>query len=62
MMGFGSFVFYAGAVLFPKTVIKGHYTIMELAFIAVSWLSWCILDADLLSFAFPLPLYFFFFS
>lgn len=28
------FVFYAGAVLFPKTLIKGHYTIMELALVA----------------------------
>lgn len=28
------FVFYAGAVLFPKTLIKGHYTITGLALVA----------------------------
>lgn len=33
------FVFYARAVSFPKTLIKGHYIITELAWVAVSQLS-----------------------
>lgn len=34
------FVFYARTVLFPQTLIKGHYTITGLALVMVPQLGW----------------------
>ena len=59
------FVFYAGAVLFPKTLIKGHYIITELALVAVSQLSRCALGTVrflLFCLSSTSLLFFFFFS